>query len=689
MASAASVEIDGIYYKLSADTKQAKVTHGSSSYNSYTGSVVIPEKVKYEGVEYSVTSIGSEAFYYCSSLTSVTIPNSVTKIGVDAFHGCSGLTSVTIPNSVKNIETGAFHACDALASVTIGNGVTTIGWNAFASCSSLTSITIPASVTSIGSEAFDCKSLTSIKVEAGNTVYDSREDCNGIIETEFNRLIVGCQYTTIPNSVTSIGDRAFYCCDALASITIPNSVTTIGDQAFYYCDALTYVTIGNSVTSIAGSAFSYCWLLTDVYCLAKNIPETVTNAFDNSNIDKATLHVPKGSLEAYHATEPWSGFGKFVAEEESESLEISSAGQLPYYSQYNLDFTDKPELKAYVATGYNKITGTIWLTRVKQVPAETGFLLIGNEGVHDIPVVHGISDCYYKDMFKGTLEKITLQTTDDKYTNYYLSKGEYGVGFYKVKEGGVSLGANRAYLPIPDISTNGSAGDTEAIKISAAKQVPYFTSKNLDFTTMESQGVKAYTAIGYNYSTGTIWLSRVKQVPAQTGVLVIADEAGEYDIPTASVASVYENLFKGSEMAGTVYRGEMIDGIDYVNYYLSNGDYGVGFYKVTKWEGVPMSANRCYLQIPMRASSYARGESADTAPVMSNMILSDEGDGIIAIPVYGSTNGDADGTTNVGASLNDNGERIKEDIWYNLQGQRVDKPGKGIFIKNGKMVVIK
>ena len=218
---------------------------------------------------------------------------------------------------------------------------------------------------------------------------------------------------------------------------------------------------------------------------------------------------------------------------ESEPVTISAAGQVPYFSDKNLDFTDKPELNAYVATGYDKEKGTIWLTRVKQVPAETGFLLVGDPGDYDIPTIDGVSDVYYKNMFKGTLEGTTLYTTDGDYTNYYLSKGDAGVGFYKVtKAEGVKVGANRCYLPIlTEIPANGSTGDTELIKVSAAKQVPYYTSKDLDFTTMEAQGVKAYTATGYNYETGIIWLTRVKKVPAQTGILVMADVEGDYNVP--------------------------------------------------------------------------------------------------------------------------------------------------------------
>ena len=378
-----------------------------------------------------------------------------------------------------------------------------------------------------------------------------------------------------------------------------------------------------------------------------------------------------------------------IASGESQTITISSAKQVPYCSDKNLDFTDKPDLKAYVATGYDKTKGTIWLTRVKQVPANTGFLLLGDPGDYEIPVVAGVSDVYYKNMFKGTISGTTIYTTDGDYTNYYLSNGTSGVGFYKVtKSEGQSIGANRCYLPIPtDIPANGSEGDAEVIKVSSALQVPYFTSKNLDFSTMDAQGVKAYTATGYNYKTGVIWLTRVKKVPAQTGVLVMAGEAGEYSVPTASVASVYENMFAGSETAQTIYTNETVDGIDYVNYYLSSGTSGIGFYKVTKEDGQSLGANRCYLQIPKRDSaSCARGMSADVSSSFGKMILLDNDEDVIAIPVFGGMGGDDDDTTNIQSSMfNDQ----SSDVYYNLQGQRVENPGKGIFIRNGKKIIIR
>ena len=257
-------EVDGIYYK--KYSKTVEVTFRGSYYdsynNEYTGSIVIPEKVTYNNVTYSVTSIGDDAFCKCTGLTSITIPNSVSSIGKDAFRGCTGLTEVTIPNSVTAISSYAFAYCSGLTSITIPNSVTSIDSRAFYNCTGLTEITIGNSVTSIGYAAFSgCTGLTEVTI--GNSVTSIGEwafaECTGLTEV------------TIPNSVTSIGAYAFYDCTGLTSVTIPNSVTSIGDDAFYKCTGLTEITIPNSVTSIGDDVFQYCTGLTSV-----TIPNSVT-----------------------------------------------------------------------------------------------------------------------------------------------------------------------------------------------------------------------------------------------------------------------------------------------------------------------------------------------------------------------------------------------------------------------------
>ena len=298
-------------------------------------SVVIPN---------SVTSIGEGTFYGCSSLTSITIPNSVTSVGGQAFESCYSLTSITIPNSITSIKERTFYGCPSLTSITIPNSVTSIGSNAFNGCSSITSITIPENVTSIGIDAFsncssltsviwnvinyqssalstfsddvstqitsfifgdsvkfipsylcanmsaltsiiipngvdsigqavfgNCDELSSIVVAENNSKYDSRNNCNAIIETETNIIIAGCKTTVIPTSIATIGDYAFYNSLWLTSLVIPNTITTIGNFAFKDCTNLTSITIPNSVTTIGNYSFQNCVGITSV-----TIPSSVT-----------------------------------------------------------------------------------------------------------------------------------------------------------------------------------------------------------------------------------------------------------------------------------------------------------------------------------------------------------------------------------------------------------------------------
>ena len=202
----------------------------------------------------SVTSIGDDAFWDCSNLATVTFAedSQLATISISAFSKCSGLASIEIPASVTSIGDNAFHYCSGLATVSFaaGSQLTSIGDYAFEYCSGLTSIEIPASVTSIGRSAFaSCSNLEAMIVDGGNTVYDSRNGCNAIIEKSSNTLIAGCKNTTIPDGVTSIRMRAFYGCTGLASIEIPASVTSIGDNAFANCSNLEAITVedGNAV----------------------------------------------------------------------------------------------------------------------------------------------------------------------------------------------------------------------------------------------------------------------------------------------------------------------------------------------------------------------------------------------------------------------------------------------------------
>ncbi|SDN98679.1 Leucine rich repeat-containing protein [Prevotella communis] len=203
----------------------------------------------------------------------------VRSIGESAFNSCYALISVIIPKNVITIKSEAFRDCKGLNSISFkGEGLTSIGGSAFRGCTSISAFIIPNSVTSIGRCVFSgCTSLTSLKVGSKNSMYDSRDNCNAIIETRSNTLIQGCNSSTIPNSVTSIGSGSFSGCTSLTSITIPNSVTTIAPISFSDCDALTSVTIGKNVESIDFTAFENCRSLTTVTINSNSIMSKIDN----------------------------------------------------------------------------------------------------------------------------------------------------------------------------------------------------------------------------------------------------------------------------------------------------------------------------------------------------------------------------------------------------------------------------
>ena len=273
LATAADFAVDGICYNIKGnEAAVASRRVPGFLFIGYSGAVVIPATVTYDGTTYPVTSIEAIAFWGSTELTNVDIPNSVTEIGQEAFANCPGLTSIV--------------------------------------------------------------------VDSGNPRFDSRNNCNAIIETADNELIAGCKNTIIPNSVTKIGNFAFEACSSLTSIVIPNSVTEIGHYAFYSCDSLTSIdipnsvieigygvfydcidltsiVIPNSVTSIGDNAFCNCWRLADVYCYIadlSNVSSGNRTFYSNSyGYSGRTLHVLQGMADAYRADENWYPyFGQIV-----------------------------------------------------------------------------------------------------------------------------------------------------------------------------------------------------------------------------------------------------------------------------------------------------------------------------------------------------------------------------------------
>jgi hypothetical protein len=258
-------------------------TYGDLTYMNYGGwieitdcsttveTVEIPEKIN----NTTVRDIGDNAFSGCSALTKITIPDTVKTIGMNAFNGCSSLKIINLPVKLQKIGFNAFYSCTGLSSIEIPDSVTTIDGFAFNNCSGLKTITIPTNVETIGNRAFyDCNSLTEILVANGNESFSSKDGV--LYNSDFTKIICypagksGENYT-VDDSVTVIGDAAFYNCRALTKIILPDKLTAIEDYAFYYCSSIQTIMIPSTVQSVGQASFYGCTKMTDIY-----IPKSIT-----------------------------------------------------------------------------------------------------------------------------------------------------------------------------------------------------------------------------------------------------------------------------------------------------------------------------------------------------------------------------------------------------------------------------
>ena len=814
VASAADkIEIDGICYYLNS-SDEAKTASVTSKSGGYSGDIVIPESVTYEEVTYSVTSIGDYAFYNCSGLTSVTIPNSVTTIGVFAFYNCSGLTSVTIPNSVISISKGAFSGCSGLTSVTIPNSVTSICDDAFYGCSGLTSVTIPNSVTSIGSEAFyGCSGLTSITIPNSVTSIGSEAfyHCSGLtsvvigsgvtsigsdafINTNLKKTIwltntppsgasnaagtvnyvandqfsfydkevfiypflssyfdvdgiryvpvslsdktcdaIDCLYnesakdikilSTVTNkgvtlSVKSIMPYIGYSNKYIESLTI-NTNGEIGNNAFANCSNINSVELGNTITSIGVEAFKGCASFEEIK-IRLAITEIGNSAFSNCTnlkkfiIEDSDVELKLGAHIVYscqldsvyigrninYPTSERDGYSPFyrntslravkITDKETEISEnefygctnlqrviigdgVTSIGNWAFSGCSSLKFfTFGSEVKTIGQEAFSDCTAVTEITSRAIAPPTCGAQALDDINKWDckLYVPKGYLASYqaaeqWKEFLfveEGdyTIAKkytLTYMVDGEEYKSYQIAEGSaITPEAAPTKDGYVFSGWSTipATMPAEDVTITGTftlLTDEDEITIKDIGKTTWCSKYDLDFTNVA--GIKAYIAMGYDDIDKIIWLGRVMKVPAGTGVLVKGD-AGTYKIPHASVRAAYANWFVGN--LGDAIKIAETDG-DKTNYYLSGKD---GTF-VSVNGSANIGKNKAYLQLPTSVFGGTRS--------------------------IGISYDDEDGTTSIKGLTPVLSEGEGE--WYTLQGQRVANPGKGLYIRNGKKVIVR
>ncbi len=644
-----------------------------------------------------VTSIGNYSFINCSSLTSVTIPEGVTSIGNNAFKGCTGLPNVTIPSSVTSIGDEAFNGCFGLLSVDIPEGVTNIGQYAFQDCSRLTSVIIPSSVTSIGNYTFQkCRVLTSVTISEGVTrLSDGMFSwCTDLTDV------------TIPSSVTIIGMDAFRYCPNLKSVKVsvpdlaafcsnqvigiikskiglpvnlidsdgneikdyvfPDGVKNIGASVFVGTN-LTSVTIPSSVTSIGNSAFGSCGNLELFKCYALDVPLTNANAFDGTDISKATLAVPYAALSDYQTTSPWSNFGTITC------LTIVVTA-----NSYEREYGDpKPEFE-WTVEGM-PLDGTPSVTCTADESSAPG--------VYDIVIEQGTVTNANVTYVNGTLTitKAPLTITAKSYT---INEGD-AMPTFEVEYDGFKNDETADDLTSQptisctatdtntegtyDITVSGAASDnydisyvagkltvapTDAhITITSAGMGTYCSPYDLDFTGVTA--LKAYTINGYDKANSRVYAMRVYDVPAGTGLYLVGNP-GDYDVPISTSNSYYINMLVGTLEQTWI---DTTDG-DLTNLRLTGTNPSNASFKILS-EGRNFSANRAYLQIP----TYILGNTAN-APTAFGIVLDDDTNGIEDI-MLNSDDTDSE--------------------WYTLDGRKLNgKPtARGIYVVKGRKIVIK
>lgn len=464
------------------------------------GTLRIPSVALFNGLSFEVTAIDNSAF-------------------MD-----SGITSVIIPNSVKSIGSNAFSHCPKLAEIVFPSSLEYIGDFAFMDCSSLTSLFIPSYVTYIGEAAFcECEGVSSIIVDVNNTAYDSREDCNAIIDTNSNVMVVGCKNSfipntvtrlgrcafrgtkikslSIPNSVTHIGNGAFYMCQDLVSVSIPNSVISIDTQAFMDCSSLTSVMIPDNVSKIGLGAFANCYGLRTViipssvktlgmftFSDCRNLASVIMLGTEPPAIETSSdifykcpntlkVYVPLDCKDSYNVS-PWCNYSL----KESFNLTVTSAGYATLYLDYAVEIPE--DVEVYIAKEVK--ADKLKMEKLEGIlPANTGVIVKADAGMHALGLVGYDVPAVLKNLFYGTVANEMIDVPDN-YKAYVLAMldGEVGMYLAELTNGAFLNNANKAYLMLPskrlDINDDNEVDTSAGGQLSSGYRFDFSDTTSVD-----------------------------------------------------------------------------------------------------------------------------------------------------------------------------------------------------------------
>lgn len=387
------------------------------------------------------------------------------------------------------------------------------------------------------------------------------------------------------------------------------------------------------------------------------------------------------NTEAGTATVTVSGLGNYTGEasatftivknttpdtDEEASVTIGATGKTTYTGTRDLDFTNS-SAEAYVAVGYDKQAKELTLARIYKVPAGTPILIKGSEGLNEVPFSSGVR-YVYQNMFVGNISGATVEIgeTDGGLTNYVLTGGEF-----KAVNTNAYIPMGKAYLQLPSTFPATHAGNSLTVTLTASGKTTLCSTVDLDFSGFSD--MYAYAATGYDVSTKTVMLSRVLKASAGTPLILKGQSNGTYTIPSTAQQTTFANMFVGNSSGAAIQVGET-DG-NLVNYYLSSGE----FKRVNQSLTVP--DGKCYLQLPASALA-ARYRSAGVEDDADDSYQIVENNDILVIRI------DADDSATGMEDLL-KAAAAESDVYYNMKGQRVENPGKGIYVKNGRKVVIK